>query len=122
MAKRLLLTDDHELFRTAQEAVEALSWRIDHHRRLERVPLVEAVQAFVFRVCLKNFFPDLPSPSEADAISITRDINIQWIGSKDLKMQSSPRQMRSRKSLESALKTVFQLTKTSPCCIIVLTP
>jgi hypothetical protein len=66
-------------------------------------------QVFVLRAVLHKFFPDIPTPSQADAVSITRNINIQWLSSKDSSTSFDPTRIRSQRVLDSALRIVFEL-------------
>jgi hypothetical protein len=108
-AHRSLRIDDYDFEKLATEAKAILNERIRKIGGDELVPLTEIVQFFVFRVTLTKFFPDVPPPSDADAVSITRNINIRWLGSKDSATSFSPTQIRSQRALDSALRRVFHL-------------
>ena len=105
----LLRTDDGDFSRLASNAMRMFYHRLQLMGTTNNVPLVEMVQVLVLRVVLDKFFPEIPTPSEADALSITRNINIQWVRSKDGNTSFDPTQVQSQRALKSALRTVFQL-------------
>jgi hypothetical protein len=109
-ANRLLQTSEPEWDRLAKGAL----WIVSQSRSPRMgdptsLPLVDIVQALVFRIVLMKFFPDLRNPTESEITMITKSINTRWTGSKSPSSQSRPAQVQAKAVLDYGLRRVFQL-------------